>query len=377
MGGIVAAETLLAITSDSPIPTHTNTNATDPFLSMAAHTGPIPESPPPESESPSFMFPYIQGILAFDTPYLGIAPGVIAHGAEQHYKTATTAYSAMSEVASVFGYGSSKSSSTSAQPKQDSNKLLTQGADAMSASMTAANSDTAAAAPGWQRWGKYAMFAGAAGAVAAGGAAAYLKRDTITEGWSFIGSHLEFVGCLAKGEELKSRLERILQLNKTRNVGFANLITVLGKGAPAQRKEGTTVAGGFVEIGAVEGIAPSERTFCTVPKSERNRKFFQKAKNDKATDEINAHMFMFSAKENPSYFLLGERARDLVMQFVKPERSEWYRESETDAGGMRKLMDVDLGVEEEGGPESRPDAGLGGEEPNVWAAEEEKGMEGR
>ena len=220
------------------------------------------------------------------------------------------------------------------------------------------------------------MFAGAAGAVAAGGAAAYLKRDTITEGWSFIGSHLEFVGCLAKGEELKSRLERILQLNKTRNIGFANLITVLGKGAPAQRKEGTTIAGGFVEIGAVEGIALSERTFCTVPKSEKNRKFFQKAKNDKATDEINAHMFMFSAKENPSYFLLGERARDLVVQFVKPERSEWYRESETDAGGMRKLMDVDLGVEEEGGPESRPDAGLGAEEPNVWAAEE-KGMEGR
>ena len=378
MGGIVAAETLLAITSDSPIPTHTNTNATDPLPSMAAHAGPIPQSPPHESESPSFMFPYIQGILAFDTPYLGIAPGVIAHGAEQHYNTATTAYSAISEVASVFGYGSSKSSGPPAQPKQDSNKLLTQGADAMSASMTAASSDTAVAAPGWQRWGKYAMFAGAAGAVAAGGAAAYLKRDTITEGWSFIGSHLEFVGCLAKGEELKSRLERILQLNETRHVGFANLITVLGKGAPVEKSPAKTYAGGFVEIGAVESIAPSERTFCTVPKSEKNRKFFQKAKNDKAIDEINAHMFMFSAKENPAYFLLGERARDLVVGFVKPERSEWYRESAGDAEGMRKMMDVDLGVEEEGrsevGPEAGPEAGA--EEPNVWAAEE-KGMEGR
>jgi hypothetical protein len=378
MGGIVAAETLLAITSDFPIPTHTNTNATDPPPSMAAHTGSIPQFSPSEPESPSFMFPYIQGILAFDTPYLGIAPGVIAHGAEQHYKTATTAYSAISEVASVFGYGSSKSS-TPTSSKQDSNKLLTQGADAMSASMTAANSSTAAA-PGWQRWGKYAMFAGAASAVVAGGAAAYVKRDTITEGWSFIGSHLEFVGCLAKGEELKSRLERVLHQSKTRNVGFANLITVLGRGAPAQRKEGTAVAGGFVEIGAVEGITPSERTFCTVPKSERNRRFFLKAKNDKATDEINAHMYMFSAKDNPAYFLLGERARDLIVDFVQPDRSMWYRESETDAGGMKMMMDVDLGVEEEGrdepgvvpdlGPEPKPEPALGTGEPNVWATEE-------
>ena len=382
MGGIVAAETLLAITSDSPIPTHTNTNATDPLPSMAAHTGPIPQSSPSEPEGPSFMFPYIQGILAFDTPYLGIAPGVIAHGAEQHYKTATTAYSAISEVASVFGYGSSKSS-TPTPSKQDSNKLLTQGADAMSASMTAANSSTAAA-PGWQRWGKYAMFAGAASAVVAGGAAAYVKRDTITEGWSFIGSHLEFVGCLAKGEELKSRLERILHLSRTRNVGFADLITVLGRGAPAQRKEGTTIAGGFVEIGAVEGITPSERTFCTVPKSEKNRRFFLKAKNDKATDEINAHMFMFSAKENPAYFLLGERARDLIVDFVQPERSMWYRESETDAGGMKMMMDVDLGVEEEERGEAgilpdlepEPGHGLGAGEPNVWA-KEEKEMPGK
>src|ERR1700734_881877 len=61
MGGIVAADTLIAITSDTPIDAST--------LST-------------ESAINSFMFPYIQGILAFDTPYLGISPGVVAHGAE-------------------------------------------------------------------------------------------------------------------------------------------------------------------------------------------------------------------------------------------------------------------------------------------------------
>lgn len=357
MGGIVAAETLLTITNDAPIPSNANTNtATDSLPSMAAHTDPKVQSEAAEDQSPTFMFPHIAGILAFDTPYLGISPGVVAHGAEQHYKTATTAYSGLTELAGAFGYGGPKSQNAPKSPQQNQ-KLLTQGADAMSATMNAANSSEAGAAPSWQRWGKYAMFAGAAGAVAAGGAAAYLKRDTITEGWSFIGSHLEFVGCLAKGEELKTRLERVVRLNKEKHVGFANLITVLGRAAPAVKKDGTAVAGGFVEIGTVEGIAPNERTFCTIPKSEKNRRFFEKAKNDKATDEMAAHMGMFTAKENSGYFLLGERSRDLLVRWIDPEKSEWYKESEVEGGKAKVLMDVDLG-----------------DELNVWASEQQEAV---
>ena len=355
MGGIVAAETLLTISSDSPVPSfsHVKSDPTDPLPSTAAHTQQTntqKASRPstPQSDSSSLMFPYIQGILAFDTPYLGISPGVVAHGAEQHYKTASTAYSAMSQVANVLGYGSSsnnKSMVEDPQQQQAGQKMLTQGADAMSASMTNATGD-AAAIPAWQKWGKYAMFAGAAGAVAAGGAAAYLKRDTITEGWSFIGSHLEFVGCLAKGEELKSRLERIVKLNKERGIGFADLITVLGKGAPQQKQPGTPLAGGFVEIGAVEGIAPNNRTFCTIPKSERNRKFFEKAQNDKASDEMQAHMNMFGASGNSGYFALCERAKVLVVSWVGPENSAWYKESSPlEDPGPKGVEDVELGDE--------------------------------
>ena len=352
MGGIVAAETLLAITSDMPIPPRTDANSTaDPMPSMAAHTESTMHPPPyPDTSSTSFMFPHITGILAYDTPYLGIAPGVVAHGAEEHYKTASTAYTGLSELAGALGYGSPKQTQTSPQAQQRNQKMLTQGADAMGASMAAAR-DSAAAGGGWQKWGKYAMFAGAASAVAAGGAAAYLKRDTITEGWSFIGSHLEFVGCLARGEELKSRLERVVQLTKDKSIGFADLVTVLGRAAPAQKKAGRDVpgTGGFVEIGAVEGIAPSERTFCTVPKSEGNRRFFEKAVNDKAVNEMAAHMGMFTARENSGYFALGERSRDLIVEWVGPEGSVWYRDSKPVGGGEM----VDL----------RP------EEPNAWAGE--------
>ena len=359
MGGIVAAETLLAIMSDSPIPSSKiNSNPIDPLPSTKTTTKPAQtttEGPQPQKGSlssashhddSSFMFPYIQGILAFDTPYLGISPGVISNGAEQHYKNASTAYSAISEVAGVLGYGSpsnNKKPTKSPQQQQATQKMLTQGADAMSASMTNGTGD-AVAVPPWQKWGKYAMFAGAAGAVAAGGAAAYLKRDTITEGWSFIGSHLEFVGCLAKGEELRSRLERIVKLNKERGIGFADLITVLGKGTQQQNKPDSPRGGDFVEISAVKGIAPNDRTFCTIPKSEKNRRFFEKAKNDKASDEMQAHMNMFGASGNSGYFALCERAKVLIVDWVGPEHSAWYKESTPLTETMDKAAE-DVGLE--------------------------------
>lgn len=404
MGGIVAAETLLAITSDSPIPPPPAPTS-EPKPSQAAHTMPpssssadeasastSSSSPPADPEPPTFMFPHIAGILAFDTPYLGISPGVIAHGAETHYRTASSAWSAVSEVASVLGYGSSTkspSSPTSQSQSPSQSKMLTQGADAMTASMSASSQD-AAATPTWQRWGKYAMFAGAAGAVAAGGAAAYLKRDSITEGWSWIGSHLEFVGCLARGEDLKTRLEKVAALNRERGIGFANLVTVLGKAAQPQKKDGTAVpgTGGFVEIGASSsgegtGAGGNERTFCTLPKSADNRVFFERNRNDRARDETEAHMEMFERKRNTGYFAMAERAKQLVVSWV--ERGEWYLDSEPLASeselatGIGDGLGDDVGMEdvELSGKESMEDVELGDmdvdegrKEGKAWAGDE-------
>lgn len=312
------------------------------------------------------MFPYIQGLLAFDTPYLGISPSLIAHGAQANIKAASSAYSNLHELAGAFGWGAPSSKSPSPAPTQ---ARLPAGPASAKDVLAASATDDAAATPAWQRWGKYAMFAGAAGAVAAGGAAAYLKKDAITEGWSWVGGHLEFVGCLVRGEELKSRLERIVALKESKDIGFADIVTVLGKnavGTSHNSKEAKTFAGGWVEISPTTGREQSERTFCTIPKSEKNRRCFEKAVNEKAVDETKAHMTMFFPRENPGYYKMGKRARELVVKWVE---DGWYESS--DEGGVGTGMDV-VGDEGAKGEQMDMEASLAGEMPvlvdegNVW-----------
>jgi hypothetical protein len=248
MGGIVAADTLLALTSDKPIDASADSN---------------------ESIINAFMFPYIQGVLAFDTPYLGISPGVVAHGAEDHYKTASAAITQLSGISGMIWGGSAAAAADAGGKKNDEKKKAVGALPAPPAEP--------AAVPAWQRWGKIAMYAGAAGAVAAGGAAAYMKRDQITEGWSWVGSHLEFVGCLMRGEDLKNRVSGVVKLNRELGVGFANLYTRLGK--KAQGRDGSMV-------GSVIG---NQRTFCNLPKKD-DMIYFHEAINDTASDETSAHM---------------------------------------------------------------------------------------
>jgi len=333
MGGIVAADTLLAITSEPPIPSGTsNSNKTT-----------SQRTPSPPASPHTFMFPYIQGVLAFDTPYLGISPGVVAYGAESHYKTASTAYSAIADVAGLFGFGGAAASASAAantqkpQPKGALKPGPEAAKEALAASMSASQGD-AAAVPAWQRWGKYAMYAGAAGAVAAGGAAAYLKKDAITEGWTWVGSHLEFVGCLMRGEELKNRVKQVVKLKKEAGIGFADLITVLGQGGA---RTGKTFAGGFIEMG---GVDPSDRrTFCVTPKTGEWKPLFEGVVNEKAVDETVAHMSLFFPRDNPQYYGLVERAKELLVGWV--DRG-WYEGSE---GKGKETMTGDPGEGDDDG----------------------------
>lgn len=313
MGGIVGAETLLLLAAEQPIP-HNPTSNTEPGSS---ETDPV-------VEPGTFMFPHVQGVLAFDTPFLGIAPGVVSYGAEGHYRNAATAYNTFSEVAGLFGYGG-KSDASDKSPNPAPPKEVPQ----------ALPSADAAATPPWQKWGRYAMFAGAAGAVAAGGAAAmYTQRQKLTDGFTWVSSHLEFVGCLARIQELRQRLVRLSSVKEERGIGCVNFYTCLGKGASSLVENTPASQTSFSQ----KIIRSKNRTFCSLPNEVENGEesqspglLWNKAVNDQATDEVNAHINMFLSKHNPAFFeMLSEACAVLVRSIDKGWYNSSTQPSETD-----------------------------------------------
>ena len=319
----MAAETLLLIAGEQPIPlSRSSGNSEAPNFpsnttlnSTTSTSRPNPSTDHGDVSDRAFMFPHIQGILAFDTPYLGLAPGMVAHSIEGGHKMVSSAYSTFNEISSVLGWGS-KSESAAAANAGTSSKPL--------AALPAPSMDDAAAAPKWQSWGKYAMFAGAAGAVAAGGAAAlYSQREKLSVGWSWAGSHLLFVNCLARPEELRRRVARMDEVCTERELGCANFYTNLGSGA----REG---------YGVTASVVGKDRTFCNLPTSisegrkEGNDSLglkWYKAVNEKSTDETLAHMSMFFPRDNPGFYNLGERAKEVVVSWID---EGWYDNSAVD-----------------------------------------------
>lgn len=323
MGGIVAAETLLLLVSEQTIPHPSPANST---ANAAASHEDIANT---DEDVTALMFPHIQGIIAMDTPYLGIAPGVVAHGAEDHYRTASSAYGAISEVAGAFGWGSK-----SEPDLQTSKKPV--------AALPPATGD-AAAVPSWQRWGRYAMFAGGAAVAATGAAALYSNRDRFTAGWSWVTSHLEFVGCLARGEELKQRIRNAEKETEKRGLGFANFYTVLGKG---KRNDDVSLAKNV--------LTSTERTFCALPDKTTGTNGYMKwykAINDKARFETGAHMSMFTPKDNPQYYELGTQARDNIAYWVD---KGWYESSDSKAGEEAASLGGEPVTVPEGGEDEEP-----------------------
>jgi hypothetical protein len=260
MGGIVAAETTIALASEHPI--HNSVDEDSPSKSTT-------NLPPPPN---ALMFPYIQGVLAFDTPFLGISPGVFARTAESHYAAASTAISQLSGLASLWG------GAKAADANAKANANLARAALPPAESSNIGNDkDKATDKGGWGRWGTIAMAAGAVGAMAAGGAAAYYNKEQISRSLEWATSHLEFVGCLARKEELRRRVAYMVRLNKELGVGFGNFYTRLGQSAGAK------------QVSITETVLGKDRTFCVVPQRDQAGDW-RPVVNDKATDEPGAHM---------------------------------------------------------------------------------------
>lgn len=273
------------------------------------------------------------------TPFLGLNPGIIAHGAEEN---GTTAYNAFNAASSVFGWGSPKSSTPSPIPDASSKGLPAPGETPGSPAMPSR----------WMK--KYAMYGGAAAAIAGVAGATYYNWNNINQGLSWAGSHLEFVGCLARGAELQKRVEKIVQLEQSHQVGFTVFYGALSEKASSKTK----YAGAFVDADRTFCVIPSKKQLASRAGTKRDRpstdeatvgeemeqgeqvqEFVQdvekskgrwvKCVNQTATDEISAHTTIFAADKNPDYHSMVPRARDQIVEWVGME-SEWYLRSSDD-----------------------------------------------
>ncbi|ELR08304.1 hypothetical protein VC83_08349 [Pseudogymnoascus destructans] len=289
MGGIVAADALLGIAGEQTI-----------LPSEASHASEKNTLPSPATN----LFPNIRGVLAMDTPYLGISPGVLAYGAEAHYQAASSTLAQLTGLG-MFGGGAAAAAAAAGGAKSPT----TRSADALK--LPAAESSAKEKndeAPGWGTWGKLAVIGGAA-VLAAGGAAAYAKRREIGEGVNWATSHMAFVGCLMRPEELKARVAGVEGVSAGAEVGWVNLYTKLGRGA-----EPGTGAGG--------------RTFCNLPKGGK----WKEELNDNAKEEVTAHMNMFAPAFNPGYGLLTHHAADYILKWTGHLFTDADAEAETEAG---------------------------------------------
>ncbi|KAL0940530.1 uncharacterized protein CTRU02_203293 [Colletotrichum truncatum] len=287
MGGFVAADTL--------------------FLAINERA----QSNPSEDDA---IFPLIQGILTFDTPYNGLARSMFVYGAFSNYQ----------KVSSVFNVMTALSAAAPATLA----RLGSRRAATSAIASTARN-------PGWKTWQLVAVRTGTVGAIAAGGVAAYVNREAIMNGlknlnkesvkegyrqsidalgqglayinrgnvgksFAWLSDHFTFVGTLLKQKELNRRLERMGAL---KGVGIHDFYVSLGE-------NGYWQGGYFVP----------ERTFCAIPEeSHAAYSIFSRQVLRKVDDEVQAHMSMFRPDKNEGYEKMTEKAGDLVIQWFKSD----------------------------------------------------------
>jgi len=311
MGGFVAADTLfLALNEQANNP---NTN--------------------------DFLFPLIQGILAFDTPYNGLARSMFVYGAFSNY----------SKVQGVFNAMTALSAAAPATLRQLGTR---------SATTAAVPSAPRSYGPQWTAWQLIAVRTGTVGAIAAGGVLAYQHRETIKSGlqsvrnmnreslakgyrssidalgqglayinrgnvgksFAWLSDHFTFVGALLKQKELTRRLER---LGALKGVGIHDTFISLGE-------NGYWSGGYFVP----------ERTFCAVPESDHpTHGFFTRRVMLDADDEIRAHMNLFKQSQNAGYEDMVEESSHLV--------EKWFL-SEDPVEDDPKFQETDEAEKEEG-----------------------------
>ncbi len=217
------------------------------------------------------LWPRITSVLAFDSPYLGVHPGVFKNSIDKYQgyvKTATDVGAVLAPLGAAlgasFGFGQASRGSERTTP-------TSAGSGNRSPWFWAASAATAA-------------LAGAAGA------GIYATRGTLGQSYTWVSDHLSFVGNLWDQKGNEKRLEDIATLPQVLFHCYYTRLSSRRSRAPGR-----------------------ERTFCILPSAtSRAAASFTPAPNMLATDEVEAHISMFNPNANDDYYRMGQEAARLV-----------------------------------------------------------------
>lgn len=314
MGGLIAVDAALSIarkTSEQQQPTHAKRK----------------------------LWPAVVGVLAYDTPYYGVHPGVFKHGINKYAGYIQTAQNIGTFLAPM-GVGLAarwnserQSQSSSATPPSNT----TSAANGRSSRTTESNgNDAAASARASSNW-RTALMATGAVALASGAAAsaAYFNKDKINGAYGWVSDHLAFVSNLWDDSALRARLDQLVEQPQ---ILFHCYYTRL----PASSRAANPTA----------QAQARDRTFIILPpRDARSAPSFTPMDNVQAADEVEAHISMFNARANPRYFELGLQTSRLVATCLDNEsrfgdQTHAQHETETGRGDMDEEKGLRFGDDE-------------------------------
>lgn len=171
----------------------------------------------------------ILGLIAYDSPLLGLNPAVFKSTFDKALDYASKGQAALAALGA--GYGFFRSATSSSNTNSAPTSKTAASSSSKSASKSSKDSkqvsvpppaESPSATPGsGTNWLSlpYLAAAGLTGAAAAAFTAAYYNRDTLAQHWTWATSHLSFVGELWKQEELERRLEMVVAARE-KGIGF-------------------------------------------------------------------------------------------------------------------------------------------------------------
>ncbi|WRT66132.1 uncharacterized protein IL334_003085 [Kwoniella shivajii] len=273
------------------------------------------------------MWPRIVGILAFDTPYLGLHPHTFKHHLSQaasyvdQARNIASAVGMLSPMAMGLGFGkfgkkteeppseagpSGSRPSSTQKSKNGKGKETETDTTVLPNSSTTPETTTTTTNTFWSKLPAmvppstktmYGLGAAALGAVALG--TAYYRREDFITGWRYGYDHMTFVKNLWDDEAMKKRLVDINDLIEERKVVFHNYYSHLPPCPPTQLVS---------------------RTFAILPPMNHPLyKYFDTASNSLAKDEVSAHMGMFNPKTNDGFYDLGLEVVKVIGERIEEE----------------------------------------------------------